>query len=102
MNAPPVKIAVIGMAVLALVLVTLGLAHVARRQQIIRHGYELSRALEELAREQEENRRLRLEISTLTNPDRIRRLAAQLGMSQPGPDQIRVIRTRDEVARAAP
>lgn len=102
MNAPPVRIAVIGMVVLALVLVTLGMAHVARRQQVIRYGYELSRALDELAREQEENRRLRLEKSTLTNPERIRRLAESLGMSPPGSDQIRVIRAGDEVARAAP
>ncbi len=92
MKAPPVRIAVIGMAVFALVLLTLGIAHVARRQQVIRLGYELSKATEELSRREEENRRLRLEKATLTNPDRIRRLAESLGMTQPGPAQIRVVK----------
>lgn len=92
MNAPPVKIAVAGMAIVAVVLMILGVAHVARRQEIIRHGYELSRATEELARQQQDNRRLRAEKSTLTNPERIRALAEAMGMTQPGPDQIRVIR----------
>ncbi|MCG8418982.1 MAG: cell division protein FtsL [Proteobacteria bacterium] len=92
MNAPPVRIAVVGMIIAALIAVLLGAAHVARRQQVIWLGYELSRAIEDLAQKQEENRRLRLEKATLTNPERIKRLAASLGMTQPGPAQIRVIR----------
>lgn len=100
MSAPPVKVAVAGMAVLALVAVLLGVAHVARRQEVIQLGYQLARATEELADNQEENRRLRLEKSILTNPERIRRLAESLGMTQPGPEQIRVIRVRSStVAR---
>lgn len=99
MSAPPVKIAVMGMAILALVLMVLGMAHVARRQEIIRYGYELSKATDELARQQEDNRRLRLERSTLTSPERIRSMAESLGMTQPGPDQIRVIRRSDTLAQ---
>lgn len=94
MTAPPVKVAVIGMAALALVAVLLGVAHVARHQQVIQLGYRLARATQKLADNQEENRRLRLEKSILTNPERIRRLAESLGMSQPGPEQIRVIRVQ--------
>ena len=90
--APPVRIAVAGMIIAAMVASVLGIAHVARRQQVIGLGYELSRATEELSRQQEENRRLRLEKATLTNPERIRVLAQSLGMTQPGPDQIRVLR----------
>ncbi len=89
--APPVRIAVAGMLIAATVVAILGIAHVARRQQVIRLGYELSKATEDLSRKQEENRRLRLEKATLTDPDRIRGLAESLGMTQPGPEQIRVL-----------
>ncbi|GAB4565931.1 MAG: hypothetical protein Tsb0020_17180 [Haliangiales bacterium] len=92
MNVAPVKIAVVGMSLFATVIVLLGIAHVARRQEVIQLGYDLSKAIEALTDEQEENRRLRLEKSILTNPERIRRLAAQLGMAPPGPEQIRVVR----------
>lgn len=98
MTAPPVKIAVAGMIVAALILMLLGIAHVSRRQEVIGLGYQLSRATEELRRQEEENRRLRLEKATLTNPERIRRLAESLGMTQPGPAQIRVVRRGDQVA----
>ena len=91
LQAPPVRIAVVGMLTAAMIVAILGITHVSRRQQVIRLGYELSRAIEDLSRKQEENRRLRLEKATLTNPDRIRRLARSLGMDQPGPHQIRVI-----------
>ncbi|WP_428262633.1 cell division protein FtsL [Haliangium sp.] len=92
MSAPSVKIAVAGMVVFALLVAGLGVAHVARRQEVIQLGYQLAKATDDLAREQEENRRLRLEKSILTNPARIRHLAESLGMTPPGPDQIRVVR----------
>ncbi len=94
MKVAPVRIAVVGMAIAAAIVMILGIAHVNRRQQVIHIGYELSRATEELTRLQDNNRRLRLEKSALTNPERIRRLAESLGMSQPGSSQIRVIRPR--------
>ena len=94
MKAPRVRIAVVAMAIFCLLIVGLGIAHVNRRQEVIQLGYDLSRATDQLSRMQEENRRLRLEKSALTNPERIRRLAKSLGMSQPGPSQIRVIRDR--------
>jgi cell division protein FtsL len=90
-KAPTVKVAVGGMVVFATAAAIIGIAHVGRRQQVIQLGYQLSRATEALEREQEENRRLRLEKSILTNPARIEQLAESLGMTQPGPDQIRVI-----------
>lgn len=96
MNAPRVRIAVVAMAIFGILVMGLGIAHINRRQEVIRLGYLLSQATDRLARMQEENRRLRLEKSALTNPERIRRLAGSLGMSQPGPSQIRVIRIPDE------
>lgn len=98
MSAPPVKVAVVGLAIAAGLVMVLGIAHVHRRQEVIHLGYELSKVTEELSRAQEENRRLRLEKAALTNPERVRRLAESLGMSQPGPTQIRVVREGDELA----
>lgn len=98
MTARPVKVTVAAMIATAVLAVLVGVAHVGRRQEIIRLGYELAKATEELAKQQEENRRLRLEKSTLTSPDRIERLAESLGMVQPRPEQIRVVRRGDKVA----
>ena len=81
-----------GLVVLAALVAALGIRHVADRRERVRLGYELSAANAELRSTSEENRRLRLEKSVLTDPDRIERLAANLGMVRPGSDQIRVVR----------
>jgi cell division protein FtsL len=83
---------VVGMLILAALLTGLGVRHVADRRERVRLGYELSAASAELRRVSEENRRLRLEKSVLTDPDRIERLAANLGMVRATTDQIRVVR----------
>lgn len=102
MKAPRVRIAVAAMAIFAMLVMGLGIAHVNRRQEVIRLGYLLSKASDELTRRQEENRRLRLEKSALTNPERIRRVAESLGMSQPGPAQIRIIAAPSGPAPSGP
>lgn len=94
------RLGVIGLAVLATLCTALGVRHVADRRDIVRVGYELSAATVELRRLEEDNRRLRLERSVLTNPERIERLAAGLGMARPSPDQIRVV-NRAALARAS-
>lgn len=82
---------VTGLFILASLLCGLGIQHVSHRRERVRLGYELSSASAELRRVSEENRRLRLEKSVLTDPDRIERLAASLGMVRPSTDQIRVV-----------
>ena len=86
------KIAVVCMLLLAGVAIGLGVGHVSQRQEVIRLGYDLSEARAELRELEEESRELRLERSVLTNPERIRRLAETLGMSQPAEGQVRVVR----------
>jgi cell division protein FtsL len=81
-------VVLVGFAVLA---TGLGLRHVGQRREVVRLGYELSTATVELRRLDEEARRLRLEKSVLTSPDRIEHLATELGLVQPVPDQIRVV-----------
>ncbi|HEU5058606.1 MAG TPA: cell division protein FtsL [Kofleriaceae bacterium] len=83
--------AVVGLLILCGLLTGLGIRHVSDRRERVRLGYELSAASAELRRVSEENRRLRLEKSVLTDPDRIERLAANLGMVRPATDQIRVV-----------
>jgi len=91
---------VTGLVILAALVTGLGVRHVAHRRERMRLGYELSAASAELRRVSEENRRLRLEKSVLTDPDRIERLAANLGMARPTTDQIRVIHRGEAENRA--
>jgi len=83
---------VTGLLILATLLTGLGVQHVSHRRERVRLGYELSSASAELRRVSEENRRLRLEKSVLTDPDRIERLAGSLGMARATTDQIRLVR----------
>ena len=53
---------------------------------------------DELRAAEEQNRRLRLERALLTAPERIERLAVELGMVHPEPEQIRALGA-GEVAR---
>jgi cell division protein FtsL len=80
------------------IVVSIALFHVWRRHHLIRVGYELSDASEELRATQEDNRRLKLERSVLTNPDRIERLATAMGMRRPEPTQIRIVRPGEMAA----
>lgn len=81
-------LAVLGLAVL---MTGLALRHVGQRRTVVRLGYELSTATAELRRLDQEERRLRLEKSVLTNPARIEHLATELGMVRPTPEQVRLV-----------
>lgn len=86
------KVAVVCMLSVCFAVIGLGVGHVSQRQEVIGLGYELSEARAELRELEEESRKLRLEHSVLTNPERIRRLAESLGMTQPAEGQVRVVR----------
>ena len=90
-EAPSVRAMVIAMVVAAALATTAGVIRVARQHEVLRLGFELSRRSEQVGRLQETRRRLELELATLAAPDRIRRLATQLGMAPVSPDRIRVI-----------
>jgi cell division protein FtsL len=60
--------------------------------QLVRHGYRLERIQRERADEEEINRRLRLEIETLRDPERIERIATEkLRLVAPTSDQAIII-----------
>jgi cell division protein FtsL len=90
-RAPSVRAVVIALVVAAALLTAAGVIRVARRHEVLRLGFELSRRSEQLSRLQETRRRLELELATLTSTDRIRRLATQLGMAPISPDRIRIL-----------
>jgi cell division protein FtsL len=68
--------------------------------QLVRHGYEMERMLQERAAEEEINRRLRLEIETLRAPKRIEEIATkELHLVAPSREQAIVI---ERVTPSAP
>jgi len=90
-TAPSVRSVVISMVLVAALLTAIGVVRVARQHEVLRLGFELSRASEQVGRMNEARRGLELELATLTAPDRIRRLAVQLGMAPVAPDRIRIL-----------
>lgn len=76
-----------------------GLYQVARHRAVVRVGYELSQAMEELRTLEEEERRLDLELDLLTAPARVERVATELGMVRPSPTAIRVVGAPTSLAR---
>ena len=90
-DAPSVRMTIIAMIVLACALTIVGVVRVARQHEVLRLGYALSREADHVRSLRELQRRLELERATLTAPDRIRRLATALGMTQVAPDRIRIV-----------
>jgi cell division protein FtsL len=66
---------------------------------LVQHGYKLQRLQQQMEEEKVINRRLKLEIDTLSSPERIERLAKQLRLVAPSHDRAIVI---ERVTPAAP
>ena len=94
--APGARDAIVTMVILAALITALAIAQVARRHEVIRAGYELSRETQKLERLREQNRALEVELATLTHPERLRDLATRMGMIPADPDQLRVVKRRPE------
>lgn len=90
-EAPSVRIVIIAMVMIAVMLTAVGVIRVTRQHEVLRLGLKLSKQSEDVRKLRETRRQLELELATLTAPDRIRRLATQLGMTTVAPDKIRVI-----------
>jgi len=89
--APSVRPVVIALVIAACALVAAGVIRVQRQHEVLRLGYQLSKKSEHVRKLRETHRQLELEHATLSSPDRIRRLAIQLGMTTVAPDRIRVV-----------
>jgi cell division protein FtsL len=99
-TAPSVRAVVIALVIAGALLTTIGVIRVERQHEVLRLGFELSRTSEQLGRLHEARRALELELATLTAPDRIRRLATQLGMTPVPPDRIRIVSPHVRAAQA--
>ena len=98
-EAPSVRPVVIALVIAAICLVTAGVIRVRRQHEVLQLGYQLSKKSEEVRRLRETRRQLELEYATLSSPERIRRLATQLGMTTVAPDKIRVVGKRELAQR---
>ena len=97
-GAAPVRSIVVAMVIVAATLTGLGVVRVSRQHEVLRLGYQLDREAESVRRLREAQRRLEVELATLTAPERIRKLATQLGMTTVAPDRIRVVEAHKKVA----
>lgn len=98
-QAAPVRVVVVALVIAALALTGIGVIRVTRQHEVLRLGLQLSKASEHVRKLREVRRQLELEHATLTAPDRIRRLATQLGMAPVPPDRIRVVGPRKVATR---
>ena len=76
------------------------IVHVRSKLVVVQLGYQLSKASSEHKRLLTESRKLKLEVATLRNPRRLRKLAKEkLGLIEPSPSQI--LRARKSVGKVA-
>lgn len=79
-------------ALLGLGLIGTVLVHVWVRLQVVSMGYVLSTTSKLQTRLEQENRELKVELATMTSPDRLETLARQrLGLVQPEKGQVVVL-----------
>jgi cell division protein FtsL len=85
------RLTIASMVIIALVITALAIARITTRQELTVLGFQLARVQERVDNALEMARRLKLEQATLADPERIRGLAEQLGMTPVPADQIRVV-----------
>jgi cell division protein FtsB len=79
-------------AFLGLGLIAVVLIHVWLRLQVVKTGYVLSSASKLQSHLEQENRELKIELATMTSPDRLESLARRrLGLVQPEKGQIIIL-----------
>ncbi len=82
---PPSKLAA---SILALAIVTIGFAILMVRLEVTEEGYRLSELKTEIARQEEQNRRLKLQAAELSSHQRLHALAARYHLGAPQPGQV--------------
>lgn len=90
-GAASLRPVIIAMILVAAALTTVAVIRVQREHEVLELGYRLAKRADTVKQLSEVRRKLELERATLTAPDRIRRLATQLGMTPVAPDRIRII-----------
>lgn len=90
-GAASVRSVIVAMVIAACLVTGVGVIRVARQHEVLQLGMQLSREAEHVRQLEEVRRRLELEHATLTAPERIKKLATELGMTPVAPDRIRII-----------
>jgi cell division protein FtsL len=81
-----------GICAFGFFLFLLGLVHVWLRLQVVHMGYVLSTTTKLQGRLEQENRELKVEVATLTSPDRLEAMARRrLGLMSPDKGQVIVL-----------
>lgn len=93
-EAASVRPVIVALVLVAIALTTIGVIRVTRQHEVLRLGFQLAKKSESVRKLREQKRQLELEHATLSSPERIRRLAAQLGMTTVAPDRIRTVHAR--------
>ena len=78
--------------VMLLILMCSGISHVWSNFEMTQKGYDISQLKNEEIRLMDINRKLRLELAILKSPPTLEKHAKKLGLKQPTPDQIIVLR----------
>ena len=78
--------------VMLLLLMGSGISQVWSNFEVTQRGYDISQLKDEEMRLMDTNRKLRLELSILQSPHNLESLANKLGLKQPSPEQIIVLR----------
>jgi cell division protein FtsL len=82
----------LGICALGFCLFILGLVHVWLRLQVVHMGYVLSTTTKLQGRLEQENRELKVELATLTSPERLEAMARRrLGLMSPEKGQVIVL-----------
>ena len=90
--AHPRRRVIFSSLLLGLCLIAVALLHVWIRLQVVHMGYVLSTASKLHSYLEQENRELKLELATLTSPERLQQMAkSRLGMVEPEKDQVIVL-----------
>ena len=83
------RTAALSFVVLGLGLVVFALAHVWLRLQVVHLGYELATTSKLQSQLEQENRELKVELATLTSPERLAAtVRSRLGMVEPTTGQV--------------
>jgi cell division protein FtsL len=75
-------------AILGILIAIVGFTTLMIRLEVTREGYRLSALHDDLAKLQDENRRLRLTAAQLSSHERLRALAPQYHLAPPGRGQV--------------
>ena len=82
----------LGICLLGFGLFVLGLVHVWLRLQVVHMGYVLSTTTKLQGRLEQENRELKVELASLTSPDRLEAMARRrLGLMSPEKGQVLIL-----------